>query len=116
MSYSVFRDLPHSQSQALSLNTQAAEDYLQHHYQPLHVIQEDEQGERPLTESPNDDTFEQILEATSHQDAVIAYYYLDSNNQVSMRILALRLFHLFILELVHAKYFDIFPGEGEGDL
>ncbi|CAG0885278.1 unnamed protein product [Darwinula stevensoni] len=77
--------LPHSQSEALSLNTQAAEDYLQHHYQPLHAIQEDGQGEKPLAESHHDDTFEQILEVTSHQDAVMAYYYLDSKNQVKVK-------------------------------
>ena len=33
-------------------------------------------------------TFEQILEATSQQDAVMAYYYLDENNEVRSENLA----------------------------
>ncbi|CAH2092396.1 unnamed protein product [Euphydryas editha] len=36
--------------------------------------------DEPATES---DTFEHILNVTTHNDALLAYYYLDSDNKVS---------------------------------
>ena len=40
----------------------------------------------PSSSSPQitDDTFEQILNVTSQQEALMAYYYLDDNNEVSI--------------------------------
>lgn len=38
-----------------------------------------------------DDTFEHILNITSHHDAIMAYYYLDENNKVSIFYWALLL-------------------------
>lgn len=35
---------------------------------------------------PDYDTFDHILEATSHHDAMYAYYYLDADNKVSMNL------------------------------
>lgn len=37
----------------------------------------------PVTTSAmSDDAFEQILDVTTHQEALMAYYYLDDNNEV----------------------------------
>lgn len=33
------------------------------------------------------DTFDHILEVTSHHEAVYAYYYMDENNKVSIMVL-----------------------------
>lgn len=39
------------------------------------------------------DTFDHILEVTSHHEAVYAYYYMDENNKVSRRSCANRQLH-----------------------
>lgn len=36
----------------------------------------------------SDDAFEQILDVTTHQEALMAYYYLDDNNEVSLDLSA----------------------------
>lgn len=35
-----------------------------------------------VSNHPTDDTFEQILNVTNQHDAVMAYYYMDDNNEV----------------------------------
>lgn len=41
---------------------------------------------------PDYDTFDHILQATSHHEAMYAYYYLDADNKVSMHCAALPVF------------------------
>lgn len=55
--------------------------YNQEHQQGREAV-EREEGEEDV--HPDYDTFDHILQATSHHDAMYAYYYLDANNKVSI--------------------------------
>lgn len=63
----------------------AAGDTADLHYNHEHQ-QGREAGERDGEEDvhPDYDTFDHILQATSHHDAMYAYYYLDANNKVKV--------------------------------
>lgn len=56
----------------------------------LHYNHEQQQGREAVERDgeedvhPDYDTFDHILQATSHHDAMYAYYYHDANNKVSI--------------------------------
>lgn len=53
-----------------------------HHYHYHHYFGGQYEHQHGHEDHPDYDTFDNILQATTHHDAMYAYYYLDDNNKV----------------------------------
>lgn len=70
----IFSDLPLEQSPERKFNTR---QILQR--RPSFTINK--------SDTMDDDTFDHILQVTSHHEAIMAYYYLDENNKVQIKVI-----------------------------